>query len=42
MGLEEEIDALQEEIKSTPYNKATESHIGRLKSRQWVRRREDR
>jgi ribosome-interacting GTPase 1 len=33
MGLEEEIDALEEEIKSTPYNKATESHIGRLKSK---------
>lgn len=33
MGLEEEIEALREEIASTPYNKATEEHIGRLKSK---------
>lgn len=33
MGLEEEIDELEEEIASTPYNKSTEEHIGRLKSK---------
>lgn len=33
MGLEEEIDELREEIANTPYNKATESHIGRLKAK---------
>lgn len=33
MGLEEEIDELREEIQSTPYNKSTESHIGRLKAK---------
>jgi ribosome-interacting GTPase 1 len=33
MGLEEEIDELEEEIASTPYNKSTEAHIGRLKSK---------
>jgi hypothetical protein len=33
MGLEEEIEELREEIASTPYNKATEQHIGRLKSK---------
>jgi ribosome-interacting GTPase 1 len=33
MGLEEEIEALREEIQETPYNKSTEQHIGRLKSK---------
>ncbi len=33
MGLEEEIEALREEISNTPYNKSTESHIGRLKAK---------
>jgi small GTP-binding protein len=33
MGLEEEIEELREEISSTPYNKSTESHIGRLKAK---------
>ncbi|MEF8899901.1 MAG: GTP-binding protein [Halovenus sp.] len=33
MGLEEEIQELEEEIASTPYNKSTEQHIGRLKSK---------
>ncbi|QZA88746.1 GTP-binding protein [Salinarchaeum sp. IM2453] len=33
MGLEEEIQELEEEIANTPYNKATEEHIGRLKSK---------
>ncbi|MFP9190653.1 OBG GTPase family GTP-binding protein [Natronosalvus vescus] len=33
MGLEEEIDAIEEEIANTPYNKSTEAHVGRLKSK---------
>ncbi|MFC4438649.1 MULTISPECIES: OBG GTPase family GTP-binding protein [Natrialbaceae] len=33
MGLEDEIDEIEEEIANTPYNKSTEAHIGRLKSK---------
>ena len=33
MGLEDEIEAIEEEIANTPYNKSTEAHIGRLKSK---------
>ncbi|ACV10438.1 small GTP-binding protein [Halorhabdus utahensis DSM 12940] len=33
MGLQAEIEELEEEIASTPYNKSTEEHIGRLKAK---------
>ncbi|MDL5503754.1 MAG: GTP-binding protein, partial [Candidatus Methanoperedens sp.] len=33
MAIEEEIRAIEEEISKTKYNKATEGHIGRLKSK---------
>ncbi|ELY39708.1 OBG GTPase family GTP-binding protein [Natronorubrum tibetense] len=33
MGLEDEIEKIEDEIANTPYNKSTEAHIGRLKSK---------
>ncbi|MDK2789744.1 MAG: hypothetical protein PWP15_251 [Methanothermococcus sp.] len=33
MGIQEEINRLEEEIKNTQYNKATQKHIGRLKAK---------
>jgi ribosome-interacting GTPase 1 len=33
VGLKDEIEAIEEEIAETPYNKSTEAHIGRLKAK---------
>ena len=33
MGFDEEIRAIEDEIRNTKYNKATSQHIGRLKAK---------